>query len=55
MRVACALVTHLRAKVEMSRQPHLKRRPVLVVDRDPARAQSLVVDRSPAARFARGA
>ena len=26
MRVACVLVTHLRAKVEMGRQPHLKDR-----------------------------
>ena len=47
------LVTHLRAKVEISRQPHLKERPVLVVDRDPSRARPLVVDRSPAARRAR--
>ena len=47
------LVTHLRAKVEMSRQPHLKERPVLVVDRDPSRARPLVVDRSPGARRAR--
>ena len=47
------LVTHLRAKVEIGRQPHLKEWPVLVVDRDPSRARPIVVDRSPAARRAR--
>ena len=45
MRVACVLVTHLRAKVEMSRQPHLKDRPVLIVDRSLSRARPVVVDR----------
>ena len=45
MRVAWVLVTHLRAKVEMSRQPHLKDRPVLIVGRDLARARPMVVDR----------
>ena len=49
MRVACVLVTHLRAKVEMSRQPHLKDRPVLIVDRNASRARPLVVDRFRAA------
>ena len=49
MRVACVLVTHLRAKVEMSRQPHLKATPVLIVDRDASRTRSLVVDRFPCA------
>ena len=49
MRVACMLVTHLRAKVEMSRQPHLKTTPVLIVDRDVSRARPLVVDRFPGA------
>ena len=49
MRVACALVTHLRAKVEMSRHPDLKDSPVLIVDRDVARAKALVVDRFPGA------
>ena len=47
MRVACVLVTHLRAKVEMGRQPHLKDRAVLVVDR--SKGRPLVVDRFPAA------
>ncbi len=49
MRVACVLVTHLRAKVEMSRQPHLKDTPALIVDRDASRARPLVVDRFPGA------
>ena len=49
MRVACVLVTHLRAKVEMSRQHHLKATPVLIVDRDAPRARPLVVDRFPGA------
>ena len=33
MRVACVLITHLRAQVELRRQPHLEGEPVLVVDR----------------------
>ena len=45
MRVACVLVTHLRAKVEMGRQPQLKDRPVLIVDRRASRTRPLVVDR----------
>ncbi len=49
MRVACVLVTHLRAKVEMCRHPHLQDSPVLIVDRDPSRARPLVVDRFQAA------
>ena len=53
LRIACVLVTHLRAKVEISRRPHLKDRPVLVVDRNPSRARPVVVDHSPAARRAR--
>ena len=47
MRVACVLITHLRAKVELGRQPHLAGEPVLIVDRSQTRP--LVVDRSPAA------
>ena len=42
MRVACVLVTHLRAKVEMGRQPHLKDRSALIVDRSQGRA--VVID-----------
>ena len=49
MRVACVLVTHLRAKAEMSRQPHLKTTPVLIVHRDASRARPLIVDRFPGA------
>ena len=48
MRVACVLVTHLRAKVEMQRQPHLRDRAALVVDRSGGRP--LVVDHFPAAK-----
>ena len=47
MRVACVLVTHLRAKVEMQRQPHLRDRAVLIVDR--TRSRPLVIDHFPAA------
>ena len=47
MRVACVLVTHLRAKVEMRRQPHLRDRAVLIVDR--SRSRPLVIDHFPAA------
>ncbi len=42
MRVACVLVTHLRAKAEMRRHPRLKDRPVLIVDRDPSRKKPVV-------------
>ena len=47
MRVACVLVTHLRAKVEMQKQPHLKDRAALVVDR--SKGRPFVVDHFPAA------
>ena len=47
MTIACVLVTHLRAKVEMRKQPQLKDRPVLIVDRSQGRP--LVVDHFPAA------
>ena len=47
MRVACVLVTHLRTKAEMLRHPHLKDRPVLIVDRDPSGKRPLVVDGFP--------
>ena len=47
MRVACVLVTHLRAKVEMQRQPHLRDRAVLIVDR--SRGLAPVIDHFPAA------
>ena len=47
MKIACVLITHLRAKVEMRRQPHLKDRAVLIVDR--SRTRPLVIDHFPAA------
>ena len=49
MRVACVLITHLRAKVEMRRHTHLKDSPVIIIDRDPSRSMPLVVDRFPEA------
>ena len=52
MRVACVLVSHLRAKVELSRQPHLKDSPVLIVDRHSPRSRPVVVDRLRSASWA---
>ena len=49
MRVACVLVTHLRAKVEMYRHPHLNDMPVVIVDRGNSGTRPLVVDRFPKA------
>ena len=46
MKVACVLITHLRAKVELRRHPSLKDRPAIIVDRSGSRA--LVVDFFPA-------
>ena len=45
MRVACVLITHLRAKVELQRQPHLGNKPVVIADRS---RRVLVADRFPA-------
>ena len=42
MKVACLLITHLRAKVEMRRHPNLKNTAVIIVER--SRGRSLVVD-----------
>ena len=47
MRVACIVITHLRAKVEMRRQPHLAEKPVVIVDRSQGRPT--VADHFPAA------
>ena len=47
MRVACVLITHLRARAELRRHAHLKDKPVVIVDR--SRARPLVVDSSPGA------
>ena len=49
MKVACVLLTHLRAKVEIRRHPHLKDNPVVIVDRDPSSGRPLVVDQFPGA------
>ena len=49
MRVACVLVTHLRAKVEMGRHRHLEDSPVLIADGDPSKSKTLIVDHFPAA------
>ena len=46
MRVACVLVTHLRARIELRRQPHLDGRPAVIVDR--AGGRPVVVDFLPA-------
>ena len=46
MRVACVLITHLRAKVELQRQPHLGDRAVVIADH--YRGRPLVADRFPA-------
>ena len=48
MKIACVLVTHLRAKVEIRRHPHLRDRPAVIVDRSGPRP--VVVDHLPACR-----
>lgn len=47
MRVACVLVTHLRAKVELLRRPHLRDTPAVVVGRN--RGRATVLDALPVA------
>ena len=47
MKIACVLITHLRAKVEMRRRPDLKDRPAVIVGR--CRGRPAVVDCFPAA------
>ncbi len=47
MRVACVLITHLRAKIEMRRRPDLADRPAVIVAR--GQKKPIVVDHSPAA------
>lgn len=49
MRVACVLITHLRAKVELRRHPQLQDRPALIVAGPPSQARSVVLDRFPSA------
>ena len=46
MRVACVLVTHLRAKVELRNHPNLKETTAVIVDR--SKGRPLVVDTFPA-------
>ena len=48
MKVACVLLTHLRAKVEMRHHPHLKDSPAVIVDR--SGPKPVVVDHLPACR-----
>ena len=45
MKVACALITHLRVKAEVKREPHLDGLTVIIVDRNHPRP--LVIDSSP--------
>ena len=47
MRVACVLITHLRARVELRRQPHLRARPAVIADRSAGKPR--VLDAFPAA------
>ncbi len=47
MRIACVLITHLRAKVEMRRRPDLSGKPAVIVAR--GQKKPAVVDHSPAA------
>ena len=47
MKLACVLITHLRAKVELIRHPHLRDKPAVIVDR--SRGRPMVVDHFPAA------
>ena len=52
LKVACVLITHLRAKVEIQRHPHLSDQPVLIADR--TRSRPVVVDYFPAFKAACG-
>ena len=52
MRIACVLITHLRAKAELRRHAHLRDSPIAVVDR--ASGKPLVVDSSAGASVRAG-
>ena len=52
MKIACALITHLRIKAELKRQPHLGDLPTIIVDRSHTRP--LVIDSSPGVAVAPG-
>ena len=45
MKIACLLITHLRAKIEMRRYPDLKERPAVIVERSGRRSR--LVDYTP--------
>lgn len=47
MTIACILITHLRAKAELKRQPDLADKPTVIVERRYSRAGPTVVDRFP--------
>ena len=47
MKIACLLITHLRAKAEMRRHPDLKSTPAIIVER--AGGRSRVIDSTPSA------
>ena len=47
MKIACVLITHLPAKAELRRRPHLKDRPALIAQRNSAKPTAL--DRFPSA------
>ena len=47
MKVACLLITHLRAKVEMRRHSNLKNIAAIIIER--SRGRSQVVDSTPSA------
>ena len=47
LKIACLFITHLRAKAEIQRHPHLKDQPVLIADR--TKSRPVVVDYFPAA------
>ena len=49
MTIACILITHLRAKAELKRQPELSDKPAVIIACGYAGAGSLVVDRFPKA------
>lgn len=50
MRVGCVLITHLRSKVELLRQPRLEAVPAVIVSRE--RGRAIVLDTLPAASSA---
>ena len=52
MRVACVLIPHLRAMVELHRRPHLQAAPIVVAGRE--RGRAIVLDALPASAGAAG-